>query len=788
MNSEDKLAQQTKANLENLRMNVASLLQPALQSVINAFTNILALIGAVVKQFTKLNIFAKKTASSTGQMSKSTSDTLASFDKIDVLKQDTDSGGGSGEVEPIDMTSLMAKYEKIAEEIKKAFEIIFDPFKKAWDNKGSKVIESANKAFEGLKKVVEAVGQSFYKIWTNGTVQETVEHLLGIFEKILSTIGNIEFAFANAWKKDNNGDKIVQNLADAWNNVLTIIEDIADRIEKFTMSKEFQTATNDMVYLWEKLTEWVEKVSVTLKEIWDTELADDFSKLLDSTAKAVDIFKKLYDILEPLLNLLYDNYFTKWLGTVAEAISDIVDAIGSAVDALQYLLEGDFEGAADAIKDAFSSATNASKKVIAITNPVSFATYQATRNEASPAEKIQESISPSSSNGWLAKATGTLGEAEKQEEKINNKRIKNNEKTNKNILSAMKSSFSKMLNYVENGNENILDSEEEVLVVRLKNNKEFNKDLINSTKDTSQELEIETKTLTEKLNNPFNILKNNLQETFNMMKQEIPKTAEEIGQKTATPFENLRDKVEDVFARMKENAKRNMVDTKNNSIENAQETQNKVQTPFERMKNNVSSYIEILKSNASASFNSIKNDSVMKSNETENNVKSPFARMRDTLSTTFSSISTNYRDMWNNISSNSNNPNINNAINAVELFANAIIQGLNKVLEGYRGVRTYITNLPYVGNIGRVILPKLAKGGIVTQATPALIGEAGREAVLPLEQNTEWMDALANKISEGLNVGINFTGSLSQLAQILKPEIDKENRRIGNNLVQGGIA
>ena len=34
--------------------------------------------------------------------------------------------------------------------------------------------------------------------------------------------------------------------------------------------------------------------------------------------------------------------------------------------------------------------------------------------------------------------------------------------------------------------------------------------------------------------------------------------------------------------------------------------------------------------------------------------------------------------------------------------------------------------------------PRLARGGIVTSATQAVIGEAGREAVIPLQNNTGW--------------------------------------------------
>lgn len=44
-------------------------------------------------------------------------------------------------------------------------------------------------------------------------------------------------------------------------------------------------------------------------------------------------------------------------------------------------------------------------------------------------------------------------------------------------------------------------------------------------------------------------------------------------------------------------------------------------------------------------------------------------------------------------------------------------------------------------------VPMLAKGGIADGATLAMIGEAGKEAVVPLEKNTEWMDKLAEKLA-----------------------------------------
>ena len=50
-------------------------------------------------------------------------------------------------------------------------------------------------------------------------------------------------------------------------------------------------------------------------------------------------------------------------------------------------------------------------------------------------------------------------------------------------------------------------------------------------------------------------------------------------------------------------------------------------------------------------------------------------------------------------------------------------------------------------------IPMLAKGGIVTAPTLAMIGERGPEAVLPLERNTEWITELANQLAAFISTG-----------------------------------
>ena len=73
----------------------------------------------------------------------------------------------------------------------------------------------------------------------------------------------------------------------------------------------------------------------------------------------------------------------------------------------------------------------------------------------------------------------------------------------------------------------------------------------------------------------------------------------------------------------------------------------------------------------------------------------------------------------------------------------------DKAIKLINGAIDLINMIPGVSisNISRLSLPRLAKGGIAESATTAIIGEAGREAVLPLDNNTEWMDKLADRIA-----------------------------------------
>lgn len=86
------------------------------------------------------------------------------------------------------------------------------------------------------------------------------------------------------------------------------------------------------------------------------------------------------------------------------------------------------------------------------------------------------------------------------------------------------------------------------------------------------------------------------------------------------------------------------------------------------------------------------------------------------------------------------------AVNWVIDKAVSMINGFIRTLNRAIGI---INKIPGVNlsSLSEISIPKLAKGGIATSSTIANIGEAGKEAILPLENNTGWMDTLADKIA-----------------------------------------
>ena len=109
---------------------------------------------------------------------------------------------------------------------------------------------------------------------------------------------------------------------------------------------------------------------------------------------------------------------------------------------------------------------------------------------------------------------------------------------------------------------------------------------------------------------------------------------------------------------------------------------------------------------------------------------------------------------------------VNRLIDGINTIIPIPFNRINSLLNTIRGIEvlgiTPFSGMWSYNPLSVPKIPKLALGGIVNRpgrGVPAIIGEAGAEAVLPLENNTEWMDILADKIGGGtITIPITLDG------------------------------
>lgn len=265
LGSQNKGAQQLSANIEYMKYAMGSVFAPVIQYVTSLVYQLMKAIQSVVYAMSGVNIFAKATASSmknTSSSAKQASKSLSSVHSEINNVSDNKSASSDGTTTPsMDLSQMDNQMSSFGQ---KLYEF-FKPLKESWDNYGSQAIEKLKTTAEQMGGLISSVWKSFENIITNGTAYS-------ILENILAIIGNISEAIKNAWQNNGNGDAIVQNLANAFNNLLEVIR-------KITQSTIFQWILDVGVLAIERLTEAIE---------WVTQKVDEFVGFLTGSNDELD--------------------------------------------------------------------------------------------------------------------------------------------------------------------------------------------------------------------------------------------------------------------------------------------------------------------------------------------------------------------------------------------------------------------------------------------------------------------------------------------------------------------
>lgn len=185
-----------------------------------------------------------------------------------------------------------------------------------------------------------------------------------------------------------------------------------------------------------------------------------------------------------------------------------------------------------------------------------------------------------------------------------------------------------------------------------------------------------------------------------------------------------------------------------------------------------------------------------------------FGQAYSAVQNAFSSIGSFFSGIWNTVQSIFVNAGqaVGDAVGgAFRGAVNAVLGTIENIVNGFidmiNDAISVINSLPLpfsLGYIGGVYLPRLARGGIVDSPTVAMIGEAGKEAVVPLE-NTGFLQtmgrvvsgAVVNALGGGLPQSQGFSGNSDivimigghEFGRVAIQEINKEQERAGQVLL-----
>lgn len=307
LSSQNAQAQQLSANIDYMKYAMGSVFAPVIEYVTNLIYNLMRAVQSLVYAFSGVNIFAKATASSmksaSGSASKASKSLAGIHNEINNVS-DNDSSGGSGSTSPsMDLSQVDTEMSSLSQKLYDFFKPLVD----SWNTYGSGLIEQLKVTAGQIGELISAVWGSFENIITNGTVYS-------ILENILAIIGNIAEAFSNAWNYNGNGDAIIQNLADALNNLLGAIDNVVQ-------SQGFQ--------------DWLNNCSDKFRTISEKLSEIDWQPLIDALT---DIGETIGTTALDILNGLVDIF--KWLvenPIVLEIILGIAVAIGIVSTAISIL-------------------------------------------------------------------------------------------------------------------------------------------------------------------------------------------------------------------------------------------------------------------------------------------------------------------------------------------------------------------------------------------------------------------------------------------------------------------
>ena len=245
--------------------------------------------------------------------------TMLGFDELNVIEITDTASKKSG----FDADDYIRMFEEVKTDLSVGSKIpeLLMPVKLAWDAEGDNTLKTIKDTWHEILALIGAVGESFRKVWLNGTGQKSLELILQIVQNIIGTYGELAKGIRKAWEENETGTRIIQSIWNIANNDLTVFRDIGASIREWASGLDWSPLLTSLASLGEAIERFTNPESALAR------IAESaFDKILLPLGKwlieeglpaAVDLLTTSFDALGVALEFL-EPLFQKVIDFLSE--------------------------------------------------------------------------------------------------------------------------------------------------------------------------------------------------------------------------------------------------------------------------------------------------------------------------------------------------------------------------------------------------------------------------------------------------------------------------------------
>lgn len=356
-----------------------NMLAPAIEYVIDKCVALINILNQVFAKLSGASTWTKavkyptqyaEAANSATAANKELKKSILGIDEINAL-QDNNSSGGGGGASGQDYSQMFEEVQ--LGEVANPFADFFKPFADAWANEGQNTLNAVKVAFEGIKDFCTAVGDSFREVWINGTGQQTLEIILRIFQNILKCVGNLGSGLAKAWKANDNGTKILQNIWNIFNDLLSFVEGIYGATADWLATLDFTPLMTAFQGCTAALEPLVDLIGGTLLWLYQTVLLPIASWAIEEAAPAsIDAITAALSALQAFFEPFLAGVQELWtaIQPVVEWVESVVIVIINGVKSIFEKLAATFQEKGEKIQNIVSGIGDVISAVWVVVEPI----------------------------------------------------------------------------------------------------------------------------------------------------------------------------------------------------------------------------------------------------------------------------------------------------------------------------------------------------------------------------------------------------------------------------------